>query len=239
MATIMWIKTDTLMRELGQKKPQELSDRIIHMYKKSPFVKQYYTELLVEPGSSTRIVKANDLMDYLRTKDKNQRISEIVRLYKANIWVQDDCALWLSVVSDDDMLTNYQQRLKKELLDEKKLNKRVPQLRLSITQQILTNYRHLTQSATHIADLMLYYLECGAEASQRFSPLHDSFYSHMVSVYQQTLQWLVKHQLLTTYRSRVDAILQAASDVVECDFDIKMAKVYDETISSSAIRSSR
>ena len=87
-----------------------------------------------------------------------------------------------------------------------------------------------------MADLMLYYLECGLDASQRFSPLHSSFYSHMVSLYKQTLQWLVKHQLLTTYRSRVNAILQAASDVVECDFDLKMAKVYDETIHTSSIQ---
>ena len=145
-------------------------------------------------------------------------------------YICDRTGLWLSVVSEDDMLIDYQQRLKKELLDERKLNKRVPQLRLSTTQQILTNYRHLTQSATHIADLMVYYLECGAEASQRFSPLHGSFYSHMVGIYQQTLQWLAKHQLFTVYQPRVDAILQAAGDVVECDFDLKMAKVYEKII---------
>ena len=109
----MWIKTDALMRELGQKKSHELTDRIVRLYKNSPFVKQYYTELLVEPGSATRIVKANDLINYLRSKDKNLLISEILRLYKANTWVQDYCALWLSVVSTEDMLANYQQRLKK------------------------------------------------------------------------------------------------------------------------------
>ncbi len=65
-------------------------------------------------------------------------------------------------------------------------------LRLSVSKKAISDFRKLGSSKKNIADLLLYYVECGVEFTDEYRIDDDNFYTSIENTYEASLKLMHK-----------------------------------------------
>jgi len=167
------------------------------------------------------------LRQYLRKKEQKELIDEIADLYKKFDSVKN--YYQASVFNDDQgVLEKYKQIIEYEFFP--KSIHAEPPCRISVVKKAIADYKKLSCSDANLADIMLYYVECGVEFANECGDIDGRLYNSMASVYVNACQFIHKHNLKSRFQSRVLAIV---TDTSNCDWGFReyLRDSYDDFFS--------
>ncbi|MCG8307181.1 MAG: DUF6155 family protein [Cytophagales bacterium] len=98
---------------------------------------------------------------------------------------------------ETDILNRYKERVQEGFYP-----KRGDQLKLSISRKAISDFKKLGTSAGVLADLMLFYVECGVEFTNDFGDINESFYISIETTFAKTLKSISKEDLLPKFGER-------------------------------------
>ena len=119
------------------------------------------------------------LRQYLAKKEHKELIDEIADLYKKFGNVKS--YYQASVFNDDQgVLDKFKQVIALEFFP--KSIHAEPPCRLSVAKKAISDYKKVSCSDLNLADIMLFYVECGIKFTNEYGDIDDRFYNSMGSV---------------------------------------------------------
>jgi O-methyltransferase involved in polyketide biosynthesis len=126
------------------------------------------------------------LRQYLRKKEQKELIDEIADLYKKFDSVK---SYYQASVFDDDQ-----------------------PCRISVAKRAIADYKKLSCSDANLADIMLFYVECGVSFTNEYGDIDERLYNSMASVYVNACQFIHKNNLESRFQPRALAIVTDTSN---------------------------
>lgn len=144
------------------------------------------------------------LRQHLRKKEHKELIDEIADLYKKFDSVK---SYYQASVFDDDqsVLNRYKKIIEAEFFPKSKYAE--PPCRLSVAKKAISDYKKVSCSDKNLADIMLFYVECGIEFTNTYGDINERFYSSMQSVYASTCEFIVKSNQEREFQERAQNIV--------------------------------
>ena len=142
-----------------------------------------------------------DLKKELKKFDKNKLINLISELYKKHKSVKDFFDFYIQ--PDEKGLFEKH----KTKVFEAFYPKRGFQLKLKDARQAISDFKKFAPSNYLLADLMLFYVECGVQFTNDFGDIDENFYLSMEKMFDQTLALLKKEDVLGQFNDRAAKIL--------------------------------
>jgi hypothetical protein len=150
------------------------------------------------------------LRQYLRKKEQKELIDEIADLYKKFDSVKS--YYQASVFNDDQgVLDKYKQLIEYEFFPRS--SHAEPPCRISVAKKAIADYKKLSCSDENLADIMLFYVECGVKFTNEYGDIDERFYNSMASVYVNACQFIHKNNLESKFHPRALAIVTDTSDL--------------------------
>ena len=150
------------------------------------------------------------LRQYLRKREHKELIDEIADLYKKFDSVK---SYYQASVFDDDQGVLEKFKLIIELEFFPKSIYAEPPCRLSVAKKAISDYKKISCSDQNLADIMLFYVECGIRFTNEYGDIDDRFYSSMGSVYANACEFIYENSLQEHFQVRA---LTAVTDTLDC-----------------------
>lgn len=148
-----------------------------------------------------------NLKKYLNTLSKEELVKHIVELDKKFKPVQEYYQLF---VNNDVSGTVF--RFRKVIENEFFPARGLPKMRFSVARKAVTDAKKMGIPPESMADLMLFYVETGAEFTCDYGDIDEPFYSSMESMYLQALKYIDSMGLLPQFESRARQIMDKTVD---------------------------
>tara|TARA_Y100000782_G_C10189122_1_gene269217 strand:+ start:13771 stop:14343 length:573 start_codon:yes stop_codon:yes gene_type:complete len=162
------------------------------------------------------------LRQHLKTKERKELIDEIADLYKKFPDVKN--YYQASAFNDDQSVLNkYKTAIKAEFFPESRYAE--PPCRLSVAKKAISDYKKVSCSDPNLADIMLFYVECGVEFTNTYGDINDRFYSSMESQYAAACEFIIVRDLQNDFQKRAYDIV---TETVNCGwgFHDSLAETY-------------
>lgn len=137
----------------------------------------------------------------LENLDKKQLIKLVGELYKKYPSVKQHLDFYADP-KEEELLKTYKQNIYKNFYPERGFG-----LNLKEAKKYITQFKKLEVSTFYLADLMLYYVECGVQFTNDFGDIDENFYISMEKMYYQTLELMNKSGLLDHFQPRAEQVV--------------------------------
>lgn len=155
----------------------------------------------------------------MRTRTQRELIDEIAGLYKTFDNVKE--YYQASFFSDDKgVLIKYKSVINAEFYS--KSRRQDPTARISVAKKAIRDYKKVSCSDMGLADIMVYYIETVIQYTNDYNVINESYYSSIISMYQQALEFIFKQELVDVFIGRLRDI-KSAKDNMGWDY-------YDEIL---------
>jgi hypothetical protein len=151
------------------------------------------------------------LKQLLKTKTNAELIEDIASLYKTFPQVKEHYQAKFSGGDDSEIQRKYKNIIRAEFVPGFK--KEYPDARVSIARKAISEYKKVAVSKYGIADIMLAYVESGVVYTNEFGDIDEPFYNSMVSMYENTLKFLLKEQMLAEFDDRLFAVVNNTREI--------------------------
>ncbi len=148
-----------------------------------------------------------DIKKELNRFDKAKLIALIAELYKKNKSVKEYFDFF---VNPDEMALFEKYKTK---VSEAFYPKRGYELKLKDGKQAIADFKKIEPAAKLLADLMLFYVECGVKFTNEFGDIDEAFYSSIEKMYLKALMLIQKEEILDKFKERVLKIVNDTSDI--------------------------
>ena len=145
---------------------------------------------------------------YLNSKSSDELIEEIVTLVKTFPEVKEYYQVKLSPKGDSKALAKYQKIIRDEFFPAGGFGK----LQLSNVHKALKNYKKISDAVDGKVELMVYFVEQGAQFIQEFGDIDEDFYESMESVYEEASKLVATHNLKRKWRDRFYDVVRDTDD---------------------------
>jgi len=139
--------------------------------------------------------------------DKKKLIDLITELYKNNRSVKEYL----------DFFANPDEKQLSEIYKEKVLQafypKRGFELKLRDAKTAISDFKKLGPSTELLADIMLFYVECGVRFTNDYGDIDEPFYSSLEKMYEKTLSFIKSEDLLDKFHDRSLKIVNDTQDI--------------------------
>lgn len=98
---------------------------------------------------------------------------------------------------------------------------------MSISRKTINDFKKLGTSKESIADLLLYYVECGVELTNEFGDIDENFYTSIENAYRTSLELMDKEGVLSKFKDRASEIVEETKNI-GWGFHDYLADVYYE-----------
>lgn len=168
----------------------------------------------------------SELKKYLTTLEKDQLIEVVTNLYKSNKSVKE----YFNFTINPDPTATF------KIYDDKVYHaffpKRGNQLKLKDAQKAISDFKKLNPQPTHLAELLMRYVESGVFFERQFGDISDSFYSTGIKHFEQALLLLSQENRLGDFSGRINEIVKN-SQKVGFDFPDDIKEVYQKYFKKS------
>ncbi len=171
------------------------------------------------------------LKQILKTKTNAQLIEDIAFLYKTFPQVKEYYQSSFSGGDDSAIQRKYKNIVRAEFVPGFK--KTFPDARVSVARKAISEYKKVAISKYGIADIMLSYVEAGVIYTNDFGDIDQPFYNSMVSMYENTLKFLAKEQMLAEFDDRLLTVVKD-TDGIGWGFHDDLKYCYEEYVGNSA-----
>jgi hypothetical protein len=147
------------------------------------------------------------LKKYLQQFNKEQLIEQIGELHKKYKEVKDYYAFCLNP-DEGKTLNKY-----KAIIFESFYPKRGFKLSLSQARKAISDFKKLSPSPEHIADAMIYFVECGVLFTNDFGDIDEPFYNSMEGMFEDACVFIQKNSLEKNFKERCKKIMDDTGGV--------------------------
>ena len=153
--------------------------------------------------------------------EKPQLIALLGELYKSQKAAQQYLDFYFEP-NEARLLPAYQERVLRAFYP-----KRGYDYNLRVGKAAISDFRKLGVSAEALADLMLYYVECGVRYTNDYGDINESFYLSLEGMYEQALTLLRQEKLLPRFAERGRRVV-ADTRNIGWGFHDTLAELHDE-----------
>ena len=166
-------------------------------------------------------MKITELKKQLNAMDKAELISMLCKLYKANRQCQAILDVEICGASAEAPII---ESCRKKIL----ASFFGGQLSLKNARAVISDFRIASQNKEGIADLMLYYVECGVEFTNLYGDIDERFYSSLESMFADFVMILNSMENDSYYRRQSKRIRAVFEDTrnIGWGFSDEMARIY-------------
>lgn len=142
----------------------------------------------------------------LQKLDSKDLIKHISELYKKFPEVREYFEFYIAT-NEDELLEKYKTKVREGFFP-----KRGYDLKLSISRKAIQDFKKLGASSVSVAELMLYYVQCGVEYTNEFGDIDEPFYISMENTYAKALELMSKENLLGYLKEVARKILDDSAE---------------------------
>ena len=168
-------------------------------------------------------MKITDLKKQLNRMEKIELINLIGKLYRASQQVQSiiDVELYGESV-EGQLITDCKKKIHAAFFGSR--------LSLKNARTVISDYKKISRNKENIAELMLYYVECGVEFTNMYGDINEAFYSSIASMFSDFVSALNKLDSDTYYERNADRIKKMcrSTDCIGWGFNEGMMRIYYE-----------
>jgi len=159
------------------------------------------------------------LKKYLQQFTKEQLIEQINELHKKYKEVKDYYSFCLNP-DEKKTVEKY-----KAIIYESFYPKRGFKLSLSKARKAISDFKKLSPSPAHVADAMVYFVECGVLFTNDFGDIDESFYNSMEGMFENACVFIRKNNLENLFKERCKKLMEDSSDI-GCGFHDFLSDAY-------------
>ena len=168
-------------------------------------------------------MKITDLKKQLNRMEKKELINLIGKLYKASQQVQSiiDVELYGESV-EGQLITDRKKKIHAAFFGSR--------LSLKNARTVISDYKKISKNKENVAELMLYYVECGVEFTNMYGDINEAFYYSIASMFSDFVSALKKLDSDAYYERNADRIKKIclSTDCIGCSFNEEMMRIYYE-----------
>lgn len=157
----------------------------------------------------------------LKKLDNETLIKHISELYKKYKPVKEYFDFYINP-NESEILKQYQEKVREGFYP-----KRGDRLRLSISRKAISDFKKLGTSRESLADLLLYYVECGVEFTNDYGDIDENFYMSVENTYGTALELMSKSDILEKFKDRASVIVDE-TESIGWGFHDYLSAVFDE-----------
>jgi len=143
----------------------------------------------------------------LKKLDNNTLVKHISELYKKYKPVKEYFDFYLNP-DESKILEQYKDKVREGFYP-----KRGYQLKLSVSRKAINDFKRLGTSSEGLADLLLYYVECGVEFTNDFGDIDENFYTSVENTYASAIELMEREGILDKFKNRAEKIVDDTSDI--------------------------
>ena len=148
-----------------------------------------------------------DIKKELRKFDKSKLIELIADLYKKNKSVKEYFDFFVNP-DEKELFKKYQDKVFEAFYPKRGFD-----FKLKDGKQAIADFKKFEPSTELLADLMLFYVECGVKFTNDFGDIDENFYLSIEKVYLQSLTLMHKEELLDKFKIRASKIVDDTNDI--------------------------
>ncbi len=148
-----------------------------------------------------------DLKKELADFDKKKLIGLISELYDKNKSVKEYLDYYLKP-NDKEILKVYKVKVREALFP-----KRGTRYNLGSGKKAISDFRKLSPSPESLVDLMLYYVECGAEFTANFGDINENYYINLAKVFRDSLELIDINNLHKSFKDKAHNIVLLSENI--------------------------
>ena len=154
-------------------------------------------------------LKMTDLKKYLASKNQPELIREILDLCKLFSNVKEYYAAKIVPDAEQEVLEKYMKIIKNEFFPDRGFGK----LRYSIINKAISDFKKVSKTPIHIAELMVSCVENGVEFTNAYGDIDERFYIKMVAMYENAADYVMKETLEDTFQKRFWKIVDESAGI--------------------------
>lgn len=148
-----------------------------------------------------------ELKSELKKQDKETLIKHVSELYKKYKPVKEYFDFYINP-NENELLEKYKEKVREGFFPKRGWN-----LKLSLARKAINEFKKLGPSQENLADLLLYYVECGVEFTNDYGDIDENFYLSLEKTYVQALTLMRKENLLDKFADRAKEIVDNTSNI--------------------------
>jgi Family of unknown function (DUF6155) len=150
-----------------------------------------------------------DLKKYLTNSSKEDLISDISELFKRLNSVKDYYQIKLSPQEEIKVSAKYKKLIEDEFFPARGIG----EAKLSVAKKGVAEYKKIAESPVAVADIMLFYVEQGVKYTNAYGDIDEPFYNSMESMYEKSVEWIIRHEIQNIFKNRCIKIVENTSDI--------------------------
>jgi hypothetical protein len=155
-------------------------------------------------------VKMTDLKTHLASKNQAELVKEILNLYKLFPNVKEYYAVNLVPDAEQQgILEQYKKIIKNEFFPDRGMGK----LRYSVINKAISDFKKLSPTPLHIAELMVSGVEYGVDFTNAYGDINEQFYVKMSAMFEAAANYVIQEGLENTFQKRFWKMVHASSDI--------------------------
>ena len=168
-------------------------------------------------------MKITDLKKQLNSMEKNELITIVCKLYKASKQAQRFIDVELrGDIAEEELVTDCKKKIHAAFFGSR--------LSLKNARTVISDFKKVSQSKENIAELMLFYVECGVEFTNMYGDINEAFYYSIESMFADFVRVLNNLDSEAYYNRNADRIKEMclSTDCVGWGFPEEMMNIYYE-----------
>ena len=150
-------------------------------------------------------ITITQLKKYLKSKNNNELVDEIIELFKKFNKVQQYYSINVNPNSEKDILKKYKKIIKEEFFPTRELQ---PKMRYSVINKTISDFQKLSKDINNLIDLKLSYVEIGVEFTNDYGDIDDQFYRAIERTYEESLEIIYQNKKLNSFKDRCRKIME-------------------------------
>jgi hypothetical protein len=148
-----------------------------------------------------------ELKSELKKQDKETLIKHVSELYKKYKPVKEYFDFYINP-NENELLEKYKEKVREGFFPKRGWN-----LKLSLARKAINEFKKLGPSQENLADLLLYYAECGVEFTNDYGDIDENFYISIEKAYVSALELMEKESVLEKFKDRSEKIVNDTSGI--------------------------
>lgn len=153
--------------------------------------------------------------------DKDSLIKHISELYKKYKPVKEYFDFYINP-DEEEVLAVYKAKVREGFYPKRGYN-----LKLSMSRKAINDLKKLGVSTECLADVMLYFVECGVEFTNEFGDIDDNFYTSVENTFEKAIELINQSGVLDKYKERATKVVNDTAGI-GWGFHDYLADVYYE-----------
>ncbi len=166
-------------------------------------------------------MKITELKRCLNSMERAELVALLCRLYKGS----KQCQTLLDLMFDgeaaeDALIADCKKKIRAAFFGNR--------LSLKAARSVISNFRKAVISTEGLAELMLYYVECGVELTNVYGDMGEAFYASVVSMFHDYVALVNRMESDLYYRRNKNRLRNVMQDTdgIGWDFPNDMAEAY-------------